>query len=861
MKLRAITLSEVRQFTRPVRVAGLGDGLNVLSAPNESGKSTLFDAIQALFFVPHRSRKIEPLKPAVGGNPEITLELEHDGAEYRLHKRWGRGATAEVWQGARLVARGDEAEAWIGALTQPVEDGGPAGLLWVRQGLVALDEGSKKEQDAAQTARRDLMSSVTGEFEALTGGKRMDQALERARDDHDRLMTQRGPKAGGPLDSAVKEAAALEQQVSALNARADQLRLALEQRRAKRRALGELTEPAQVADRAERLAAAQAAMAAAERHATNMNAAATALKAADLAQAAARRDLDARTRTAQAVKDLTAQHAAAETRATQAESRATAAQEALTAALAAQAAARAARQQAETHRDAALTAERQRRESERHAQLAEALRQSRALAATLPGLRAAAAAGPDTRQLEVIDKAAHDLAIAEGLAQAAAPRLTLIQPPGAPPVTVDGTPLGSDPYAVAEPVTLDLPGLGQLRLDPGSGDSAERLRTAREALKRALERAGAASPDTARAAARTRAEAARQLSEAQETLKRLAPDGVDALAAEVARLAAQPSATDAPDLDAAQAALDRARAAETEAETRTAAQRARTDAAREAAIGARHDRDTLNRRRCEATEALAALPETAPLEAALHGAAVERATAQQALADLGTEAPNLDACRAALARATSVAKGAEDEIGTLRIALGGLDATVATLSGEGVEEDLADARLRLDSARATEAALRHEVAVLKTLIAALEEAQAQARDRYFSPVLDELRPMLRLLWPGAELQFDGDNLLPSALVRDGVAEPIGTLSGGTREQIALLVRLAFARLLARSGRHAPVILDDALVYTDDDRIEVMFDALHAQASDLQILVLSCRNRALRALGGRKLAFEPVDPTP
>ncbi|MCB1396776.1 MAG: AAA family ATPase, partial [Rhodobacteraceae bacterium] len=277
MKLRAITLADVRQFARPVRVAGIGDGLNVLSAPNESGKSTLFDAIQALFFIPHRSRKIEPLKPAVGGNPEITLELEHEGAAYRLHKRWGRGPLAEVWQGARLIARGDEAEAWIGALTQPVEDGGPAGLLWVRQGLVALDEGSKKEQDAAQTARRDLMSSVTGEFEALTGGKRMDRALERARDDHDRLMTQRGPRAGGPLDGVVKEVAALEQRVSVLNARADQLRLALEQRRAKHRALTELTEPAQVADRAKRLAAAQTAMAVAERHATALNAATAAL--------------------------------------------------------------------------------------------------------------------------------------------------------------------------------------------------------------------------------------------------------------------------------------------------------------------------------------------------------------------------------------------------------------------------------------------------------------------------------------------------------------------------------------------------------------------------------------------------------
>jgi uncharacterized protein YhaN len=121
----------------------------------------------------------------------------------------------------------------------------------------------------------------------------------------------------------------------------------------------------------------------------------------------------------------------------------------------------------------------------------------------------------------------------------------------------------------------------------------------------------------------------------------------------------------------------------------------------------------------------------------------------------------------------------------------------------------------------------------------------------------ELQPLLRLLWTDAELRFDGESLLPTALVRGGQEEDIGVLSGGTREQIALLVRLAFARLLSRTGRHAPVILDDALVYTDDDRIERMFDALHAQAADLQIIVFSCRQRAFRDLGGTKLLLEAV----
>ena len=72
------------------------------------------------------------------------------------------------------------------------------------------------------------------------------------------------------------------------------------------------------------------------------------------------------------------------------------------------------------------------------------------------------------------------------------------------------------------------------------------------------------------------------------------------------------------------------------------------------------------------------------------------------------------------------------------------------------------------------------------------------------------------------------------------------------------VRLAFARMLAKTGAPAPVILDDAIVYTDDDRIERMFDALTRQARDLQIIVFSCRQKAFRDLGGRSLNIGPAD---
>ena len=218
------------------------------------------------------------------------------------------------------------------------------------------------------------------------------------------------------------------------------------------------------------------------------------------------------------------------------------------------------------------------------------------------------------------------------------------------------------------------------------------------------------------------------------------------------------------------------------------------------------------------------------------------------------EAPDLAAAEAALNRARSVDEEARAEIGRLKPQIATLDERISRNSGDAVEERLAETEQALEAAQIELDHIEHEVKVLQRLKDVLESARTDARERYFAPVAAELKPLLQLLWPDAALTWQDETLLPNALVRDGLEEPIEILSGGTREQIALLVRLAFARMLARSGRHAPVILDDALVFTDDDRIERMFDALHRQAGDLQIIVFSCRQRAFRDLGGKTLHF-------
>ena len=62
------------------------------------------------------------------------------------------------------------------------------------------------------------------------------------------------------------------------------------------------------------------------------------------------------------------------------------------------------------------------------------------------------------------------------------------------------------------------------------------------------------------------------------------------------------------------------------------------------------------------------------------------------------------------------------------------------------------------------------------------------------------------------------------------------------------VRAAFADLLRGQGQPAPVILDDALVYSDGERFDAMLRLLQKAAQHTQILVLTCRERDYQLLG-------------
>ena len=218
-------------------------GLNVLTAPNEHGKSTVFDALHAVFFKPRKSwdKEIRSLAPHAGGEPSVAAEIELADGIYRIEKRWSsrRNGEARIQTAGRLIKQADDAEAWIADTLKAPKDGGPAGLLWVRQGLTGLDDG-----DASRLARRDLLTSVAGEVEAMTGGRRMDAARDRCRGELKRYLTATGrAKADGPLKRREDEVASLHATRQELATKSEKLRQELDRRRKLRRELRKPREP------------------------------------------------------------------------------------------------------------------------------------------------------------------------------------------------------------------------------------------------------------------------------------------------------------------------------------------------------------------------------------------------------------------------------------------------------------------------------------------------------------------------------------------------------------------------------------------------------------------------------------------
>jgi uncharacterized protein YhaN len=186
-----------------------------------------------------------------------------------------------------------------------------------------------------------------------------------------------------------------------------------------------------------------------------------------------------------------------------------------------------------------------------------------------------------------------------------------------------------------------------------------------------------------------------------------------------------------------------------------------------------------------------------------------------------------------------------------------LEGQIENAGGDGIGESLASAQEQRELAEREMEKLTRRLDALQLLQKTVSDCLSEGQDRYYAPVRRHLRPFLNDLFPGAELQLGLGFGIEGLKRSSAQPEPFGRLSDGTREQIAVLVRLALGAMLAERGQAVPIILDDALVYSDDDRITRMFDALSRAGQHQQIIVLTCRTRAFEQLGGRSIKIDPA----
>jgi uncharacterized protein YhaN len=85
------------------------------------------------------------------------------------------------------------------------------------------------------------------------------------------------------------------------------------------------------------------------------------------------------------------------------------------------------------------------------------------------------------------------------------------------------------------------------------------------------------------------------------------------------------------------------------------------------------------------------------------------------------------------------------------------------------------------------------------------------------------------------------------------------LSGGTREQVGIAMRLAMAEVLAAEHDGClPIMLDDAFANSDPDRVRALQRMLYrAAAQGLQIIVLTCTPEGYSTLGAKDVRLERI----
>jgi len=405
------------------------------------------------------------------------------------------------------------------------------------------------------------------------------------------------------------------------------------------------------------------------------------------------------------------------------------------------------------------------------------------------------------------------------------------------------------------PTEVEVPGVLTARVTPGATalDVHAKYAAAQQELAAALSAADAADLTAARRADQRRRELQGNRDQLSATLAGLCGDeDIGQLRSRLAQLSAgQPAQPDlALDVTAARAELDAAQAARVAAEAECETRR-RAAAAAGSSLAETSTRATvlLNKSAAQRVELDAATGRLAQERAsvgdqdlastaeAAHAAAqtAERRAAELA-AELAAAAP--DAVAAELAAATEAAETLGNDYEDAARALREAKIELAVIGSEGRQGKLDAAETEREHAAGEHTRVGRRARAAQLLRSVMARHRDTTRLRYVEPYRTELQRLGRPVFgPTFEVDIDSDLRIRSRTM-DGTTVPYESLSGGAKEQLGILARLAGAALVAKEDS-VPVVVDDALGFTDPDRLARMGEVFDAVGEQGQVIVLTC----------------------
>ncbi|QQL44114.1 AAA family ATPase [Sulfuriroseicoccus oceanibius] len=180
------------------------------------------------------------------------------------------------------------------------------------------------------------------------------------------------------------------------------------------------------------------------------------------------------------------------------------------------------------------------------------------------------------------------------------------------------------------------------------------------------------------------------------------------------------------------------------------------------------------------------------------------------------------------------------------------------------QRELAEAKAELERVTAQVEAETENHAAKSFLLEHLKEAQRKTSEALAKPLEDATSEFLEHLYgvgSKVRIQWNDDATAIDSIRIDRSSQGLGIypfeeLSHGTREQVALALRLAMAKVLAADHDGSlPIVLDDAFTHADRERIKKLQGVLYRGAeSGLQIILLSCHPENYTGLAQREVGL-------